>query len=212
MTTRVEKEKMMREEDIVSAAEKLFYERGFEQTSMDDIAVRAEFTKRTVYQYFASKQDLYYAVVLRGMRHLLENVKDAGEDKKGFDRLREKRLAAWRCAREYSDAFGVMSQIKLIRHNGENSGYEKQIADLSAELFSLFRGALEQCWSDGSIPVPKDPLEPYSAFFIFVGTLARLTDVGDAYAAQFGVDTETFALSVLALTDRLFVPWGNDVV
>jgi AcrR family transcriptional regulator len=212
MTTRIEKEKLIREEDIVSAAEKLFYERGFEQTSMDDIAAQAEFTKRTVYQYFSSKHDLYYAVVLRGMRRLLERVKDAGEDKKGFERLREKRLAAWRCARSHSNAFGVMSQINLIRHNGENSRYEKQIADLSAELFLLFRGALEQCWSDGSIPEPKEPLEPIAAFFIFVGTLARLTDVGDAYAAQFGIDTETFALSVLSLTDRLFMPWGNDTV
>ncbi len=211
MTTRTEKEKLMREEDIISAAEKLFSERGYEQTSMDDIAAQAEFTKRTVYQYFAGKQDLYYAVVLRGMRQLLESVRTAGEDKNGLDRLREKRLAAWRCAREHADAFGVMSQIKLIR-NAEASGvYEQQIAALSAELFSMFRGALEQCWSDGSIPRPKEPLEPYAAFFIFVGTLARLTDVGEAYAAQFGTDIETFALYVLSLTDRLFVPWENNV-
>lgn len=200
----------MREEDIISAAEKLFYERGFEQTSMDDVAAQAEFTKRTVYQYFSSKQELYYAVVLRGMRRLLESVKAAGEDKNGFDMLREKRLAAWRCARENPDAFGVMSQIKFIRSAGEISTYEQQIAALSAELFSLFRKALEQCYGDGSIPNPREPLEPYAAFFIFVGTLARLTDVGEAYAAQFGADTETFALSVLSLTDRLFVPWGRD--
>lgn len=207
---RIEKEKKMREEDIISAAEKLFSEKGFEQTSMDDIAAGAEFTKRTVYQYFESKQELYYAVVLRGMRELLESVRAAGEEKTGLARLREMRLAAWRCAREHADAFGVMSQIKLIRNAGENSVYEKQIAELSAELFSIFHGTLEQCWSEGSIPRPEEPLEPYAAFFIFIGTLARLTETGDAYAALFGTDTEAFALSVLSLTDRLLAPWGKE--
>lgn len=205
--SRREKEKQLREEAIISAAEKLFYSKGYERTSMDDIAAEAEFTKRTVYQYFSAKQDLYYAVVLRGMRELLQSVRDAGENLSGFDRLREKRLAAWRCARSNAAAFGVMSQIRLIRSGGENSEYERAIAEVSAELYAVFSEVLGQCYKEGNIPPAKDALDPGAAFFIIIGTLARLADVGDAYASQFGVDAEAFALKVLGLTDRLLLPW-----
>lgn len=206
--SRREIEKQLREKAIISAAERLFYSRGFEQTSMDDIAAAAEFTKRTVYQYFSGKQELYYAVVLRGMQGLLQSVKDAGEGLSGFDKLRAKRLAAWRCARSNAAAFGVMSQIRQIRSGGENSEYERRIMEISSELYTVFRDVLRECYNEGAIPAVKDALEPGAAFFMIIGTIARLADVGDAYAAQFGADEEVFALKVLDLTDRLFEPWG----
>ena len=208
MTAWREKEKDLREEAIISAAEKLFFGRGFERTSMDDVALEAGFTKRTVYQYFSSKQDLSYAVILRGMRRLLQRVRDAGAGMDGIEKLKQKKIAAWRCARENPEMFGVMSQIRLIRSGGENSVYERSIADLSAELYAVFGEVLNECRKTGAIPPAKDALEQGASFFIFIGTLARLADVGDAYAAQFGADAESFALAVLSLTDRLVMPWN----
>lgn len=198
----------MREEAIITAAERLFFSKGLEQTSMDDVAAQAGFTKRTVYQYFPGKQDLYYAVVLRGMRELLSSVREAGEGASGPEKLREKKLAAWRCARRHADAFGAMSQIRLARAGGENGEYERQIAEIGNELFATFRETLGECRASGAMPPPSDALSEGASFFILIGTLARLSDVGDAYAAQFGADAETFALKVLDLTDRLLMPWG----
>lgn len=208
MSTWREKERELREEAIITAAEKLFYGKGFDQASMDEVAAQAGFTKRTVYQYFPGKQDLYYAVVLRGMRRLLKSVRDAGEAKNGLEKLREKKLASWRCARENAEAFAVMSQKRLVSSGGENSEYELKIAQIGDELFSLFRETLEECQSSGEMPPPGNATEQGASFFIFIGTLARLADVGDAYASQFGTDAETFALKVLELTDRLLIPWS----
>ena len=56
---------------IVDAAERLFIEKNFESTSMDQVANKAGLTKRTIYQYFISKEDLFYAVVLKGESLLL---------------------------------------------------------------------------------------------------------------------------------------------
>ncbi len=44
---------------IVEAAIELFQLNGFQGTSMDAIAARAEVSKRTVYNHFPSKQDLF---------------------------------------------------------------------------------------------------------------------------------------------------------
>lgn len=48
---------------IVSAAVDIFAEFGFEQASMDAIAERAQVSKRTVYNHFTSKDELFNAIV-----------------------------------------------------------------------------------------------------------------------------------------------------
>ena len=50
---------------IVDAAYESFWRLGFRRTSVDAIAARAGLTKRTVYAYFRSKDDLLAAVLLR---------------------------------------------------------------------------------------------------------------------------------------------------
>lgn len=49
--------------DIVAAAERQFLECGYGATSMDRIAADAGASKRTVYNHFPSKEDLFRAVV-----------------------------------------------------------------------------------------------------------------------------------------------------
>lgn len=48
---------------ILSAARDLFLADGFDRTSVDAVAARAEVSKRTVYDYFGDKQTLLQAVV-----------------------------------------------------------------------------------------------------------------------------------------------------
>lgn len=50
---------------IVDAAYESFWRRGFRRASVDAIAARAGLTKRTVYAYFRSKDDLLAAVLQR---------------------------------------------------------------------------------------------------------------------------------------------------
>ena len=48
----------MKEEQIIEAARKLFYQFGFKKVSMDEIAKEANVTKKTIYMYFGSKEEL----------------------------------------------------------------------------------------------------------------------------------------------------------
>jgi TetR/AcrR family transcriptional regulator, regulator of autoinduction and epiphytic fitness len=48
---------------IVAAAAEVFAQQGFESSSMDGIAEYAQASKRTVYNHFPSKDELFYAVV-----------------------------------------------------------------------------------------------------------------------------------------------------
>ena len=67
-----EREKEQRRNDIVDAAEKLFFEMDYGGVSMDEIARKIGLGKGTLYLYFKNKESLFYAVALRGMHILNE--------------------------------------------------------------------------------------------------------------------------------------------
>lgn len=74
---RKEREKLARKIEIVNAAERVFFEKGFENSTMDDVAKEAEFTKKTLYSYFKSKEELYFEIMLLAfnvLNELLDNI------------------------------------------------------------------------------------------------------------------------------------------
>lgn len=78
---RKEKEKQQRKEEIIQAAEQVFFSRGFDQSTMDDIAEKAELSKGTLYLYFKSKEDLHIAVARKAialLRSITQKATDAG--------------------------------------------------------------------------------------------------------------------------------------
>lgn len=66
-----------KEAAIVDAARKTFLAKGFEGASMDAIALAANVSKRTVYNRFRSKEDLFAAAIMETCRRLVPvNVAD----------------------------------------------------------------------------------------------------------------------------------------
>src|SRR5579872_3925177 len=57
-------------EAIVDAAERLFLERGFGAVSMDELAEGAGLARRTLYNQFASKEEIFREMLLRISRQL----------------------------------------------------------------------------------------------------------------------------------------------
>jgi AcrR family transcriptional regulator len=55
---------------ILQAAVELFTERDFHQVLMDDVAERADVGKGTVYRYFPTKEELYFAIIFEGWDRL----------------------------------------------------------------------------------------------------------------------------------------------
>jgi AcrR family transcriptional regulator len=79
VATRREREQHMRRETILDAGRKLFKDKGFEATTVDEIAALAELGKGTIYSYFKSKDEIYIAILETEFEVLKERMNQAIE-------------------------------------------------------------------------------------------------------------------------------------
>src|SRR6266853_4363757 len=69
-----EKQRQEREVLILQVAEEVLMEKGYYETSIEEIAARVGIAKGTVYLHFPSKEDLVIAIFERDMQKLVELV------------------------------------------------------------------------------------------------------------------------------------------
>ena len=128
---------------LFGVARSIFAERGFQATTMDDIAREAGFTKPILYQYFASKSDLYREIVAETAQRLLARLTTAVD---AVESPRVKIEVAFRVyfdmvVRE-TDAFRILF---IHRHEGETA---KELARLELGLVSFLEPYINLSISD----------------------------------------------------------------
>ena len=74
----------MKEEQIVESARRLFGKYGYKRVSMDEIAREANVTKRTVYTYFKSKEDILKYFLNEEVQNMKKIVEEIEKEKKSF--------------------------------------------------------------------------------------------------------------------------------
>ena len=74
---RRERDKQRRRDDILTTARSVFFDKGFRDTTIDDIARATELARGTIYLYFESKEELYATVLEEGLDILQTLVKGA---------------------------------------------------------------------------------------------------------------------------------------
>jgi len=66
-----------RREQLIEVGRRLFAEKGFEATTVEEIASKASVSKPVVYEHFGGKEGLYAVVVDREIRTLLDGITSA---------------------------------------------------------------------------------------------------------------------------------------
>lgn len=62
---------------MIDAAHKLFLEKGFKETTIDDISKASGYSRRTIYTYYKSKEDLLYQILVQGLEALKKDIETA---------------------------------------------------------------------------------------------------------------------------------------
>jgi AcrR family transcriptional regulator len=73
---RRKRERENRKYAILKAARKLFFDKGFRQVTVENIAKKAELSKGSIYLYFNSKEEIYSQILLNDIDKFHERVAD----------------------------------------------------------------------------------------------------------------------------------------
>ncbi len=165
--------KAQKKEAFVEAAEKLFTQRGFEKTSIDDVAKEAKLTKRTLYQYFTSKEDLFFAVAIKGARQLTISYEQAFEgDKTALEKIRAANRVFYRFYKENTEMFKLLNYRPANLQNCEQSPHFHEMAVYDRIRIKHFMNLVEEGAKDGSINKRLDAKK--AVFFAFYTSFSLL--------------------------------------
>lgn len=67
----------LHKEQIMKAAENLFAKKGYAQTTIEDISKVSEYSRRTIYSYFDSKDDILHHIAEKGLIALKQEIEQA---------------------------------------------------------------------------------------------------------------------------------------
>jgi AcrR family transcriptional regulator len=156
---RREREKEQRRAVIIMAAEELFFTKGISNTTMDDIADKVELSKGAVYLYFKSKEELFVAIVQRGLA-ILHGFFTAAAQRQGngLERLRGIGDEFYRFHLEYPNYFSAIfyHEFHAAIHDGEESIASELLKD-GEEMMDLTAQVIREGIADGSIRAGVDP-------------------------------------------------------
>lgn len=158
---RRQREKEQRLNDIINAAERIFLTgKAFESITMDEIAKEAELSKGTLYLYFKTKEDLYFAVHLRSMEFLKTKLTECiTPDLSGLEIIENVGKTYIKFSKEYPDHFKLMAQKKVFHASEENKDNENLICCVKEgmSIFEFLSQAIMKGQQDGSIRKDIDP-------------------------------------------------------
>ncbi|ORX05759.1 TetR/AcrR family transcriptional regulator [Mycolicibacillus trivialis] len=97
-----------RRHQLIEIARSLFAERGYDGTSIEEIALRANVSKPVVYEHFGGKEGLYAVVVDREMSALLDGITSSLTNNRSRVRVERVALALLTYVEERTDGFRIM--------------------------------------------------------------------------------------------------------
>lgn len=136
---RRERERERRRQQIMVAAKRVFSNKGFGKTTMEDIAKDAELSPGTIYLYFKNKDELYASLSLRILQYLLIRMEHVTAEK-GLNL--EKRLESLKQAMLDVYEFDPLILINMFHlQSGE------ALKDLSAELLDQIKAISQKAFA-----------------------------------------------------------------
>ncbi|GAB6282815.1 MAG: hypothetical protein STSR0008_15650 [Ignavibacterium sp.] len=208
---RREREKEQRRQTIINAAEKIFFSKGYEKSTMDDVAAECELSKGTLYLYFKSKEEVYLAIILRSIK-LLRSMFEKAVDKDvtGLEKVRaigEAYSKFYFDHRDYYDAlmyYGFM-EIDVFSHS--SAGAELKTFMENKEVMTIFVNAIKEGIKDGTIRKELDPEK--TAIILWgqsSGVLQLMTTKGHAIKHIFEYTREEMLNSYFEFTYNALKP------
>lgn len=163
-----------RREQLLDIGRTVFAEKGFEATSVEEIAAKAGVSKPVVYEHFGGKEGLYAVVVDREMRQLMDMVTSALTAGHPRELLEQAAFALLDYIETYTDGFRILVRDSPVAQSTgtfaslisdiavqvedilgtefKNRGFDPKLAPLYAQALVGMVALTGQWWVDARRP------------------------------------------------------------
>ena len=208
---RKKREKDRRVRDILEAAKKVFFARGYLKATMDQIALEAEISKPTIYQYFKTKDDLYFSLMLPVIGNIriemekIEKKLDSGKYMSGKKVLTDILKGFYRCYESNPDGFRI---VQVFQQTGLVGKLKAEISSALDEKgrynFETGRRIIKEGVKQGLIK-RTNPYELVDILWgLFVG-LVQLEDIKSQHKGSKKYLGSTLMLAARIISDAMAV-------
>ncbi|MGM9942255.1 MAG: TetR/AcrR family transcriptional regulator [Bulleidia sp.] len=180
---------------ILKAAEKLFQEKGYEQTTIDDISKQAKYSRRTIYSYYSGKEDILTHCVEQGLIQLNRDVEQCAADSSGFSSQFMnicQAIRKYQHAYPYSSAFSIGFDTSGFREK-QLSETQRRILELGEKINTAVIGLLENAKKSGEV---RRDVIPETAVYVLTSSIQAVIQLeqtkGEYLCAHLNMTAEAF--------------------
>lgn len=176
-------------DEIIHAAAAIFYEKGYEATSLQDIANSVGLLKGSIYYYIDTKEDLLFELVIRAQNIWKQTIVEPEELETSAAPIRLRAfIQRWMSLKEREREWGLVAEREFTRLSPE------PLAKVKAgrkEFSSFVEGIVKQGVAAGDFDTRLD--EPLASTMVFEliksshlsrrpRTKSEIREIADAYA------------------------------
>lgn len=155
---RKQEEKQEMHKRILNGARKIFLEKGYEQTSMRNIANEINYSPGSIYFYFKDKSEIFHELHREGFHLLLTQLKVLDKVADPFERLKAMGRVFIEFAQENKDYYNLMFIVDEPAKTPETGGFK-----IAQEAINQLYSVVKECQQKGKF---KDMDTEYFTFMI----------------------------------------------
>lgn len=179
-------------EQIMAAAEQIFSEKGFAQSTIADISNASEYSRRTIYAYYESKEDILHHIIAKGLLTLKQDMECALRANNDF---LEQYFAVCNAIRKYQiecpHSLENVTSAKTSKLDLENlSPTVAQIMSLGTEVNTLLAELLQSGKEQGVVRQEIIPMPTVYILWSNITSLLTLVHTKGAFIAKAFATTE----------------------
>jgi len=127
-----------RRAQLIEVGRAAFAKKGYEATSVEQIADRAKVSKPIVYEHFGGKEGLYAVIVDREVEHVVALISEAIASGSPRERLEKAALAFLTYVRDHPEGFAVLTHdAPVTASRGNLSSLLNDVAERVGKVFAI---------------------------------------------------------------------------
>jgi len=137
-----------RRAQLVDVGRAVFAKRGYEATSVEEIAERAHVSKPIVYEHFGGKEGLYAVVVDREMEYVVRRIAESISSGTPRQRVEKAALAFLTYVKDHPDGFAILAHDAPISAREGGAGMASLLADVAERVGDIFAASFKAAGYD----------------------------------------------------------------